>query len=215
MGNCQAAEVATVVIQHPGGKVERVYWSVSASRVMADNPGHYVAVIITAPASSGGDINNKAGSKHSRRKKDPGPDGHAPAVKHLKLLRPDDTLLMGHVYRLVSFEEVVRKFETKRHAKLAKFATNSGNVEMSTSSAHGRRESRKEGQGGHAMKAESEKNPVVAEAVRDKSDEDEEADELVSVAQALISAGNNNSSLGSRRSQWKPALQSISEVTGT
>ncbi|KAJ3698263.1 hypothetical protein LUZ61_001968 [Rhynchospora tenuis] len=215
MGNCQAAEVATVIIQHPGGKVERVYWSVSASRVMADNPGHYVAVIITAPASSGGDTNNKTGSKHSGRRKDPGTDGHAPVVKHLKLLRPDDMLLMGHVYRLVSFEEVVRKFETKRHAKLAKFAMNSGNVEMSTSSANGRRESRKEGQGGNAMKAESEKNPVMAEAARDKSEEDEEADELVSVAQALISAGNNNSLLGSRRSQWKPALQSISEVAGT
>jgi PADRE domain len=106
MGNCQAAEVATVVIQHPSGKVERVYWSVSASRVMADNPGHYVAVIITAPASSDDCNANNAGSKHNGRKRDPGGGGHA-MVKHLKLLRPDDTLLMGHVYRLVSFEGII------------------------------------------------------------------------------------------------------------
>ena len=112
MGNCQAAEVATVVIQHPGGKVERVYWSISASRVMADNPGHYVAVIITAPSSSGENNatgNSSVSSKHKERRRKPGTDDHAP-VKHLKLLRPDDTLLMGHVYRLVSFEGLFQSF---------------------------------------------------------------------------------------------------------
>lgn len=95
-----------MVIQHPGGKVERLYWSITASRVMADNPGHYVAVIITAPASSGDNntsANSNAGIKHHGRRRGSGNDGSAP-VKHLKLLRPDDTLLMGHVYRLVSFE---------------------------------------------------------------------------------------------------------------
>lgn len=75
MGNCQAAEAATVVIQHPGGnKLERFYWAVSASEVMNSNPGHYVALVITSP------------------------------VNQLKLLRPDDTLLIGQVYRLITFE---------------------------------------------------------------------------------------------------------------
>lgn len=83
MGNCQAAEAATVVIQHPGNKVERVYWSVSANEVMASNPGHYVALVIAS---------------HTARTENGLP------VKQLKLLRPDDSLLLGHVYRLVSFE---------------------------------------------------------------------------------------------------------------
>uniref|UniRef100_A0A804LFM3 DUF4228 domain protein n=1 Tax=Zea mays TaxID=4577 RepID=A0A804LFM3_MAIZE len=109
MGNCQAAETATVLIQHPGGgRTERAYWALSAGAVMAANPGHYVAAVITVPQPGGA-----------------GDDGAASAsaaapVKHLKLLRPDDTLLLGRVYRLVSFEEVLREFASKRHVKLSR-----------------------------------------------------------------------------------------------
>ncbi|PKA59906.1 hypothetical protein AXF42_Ash015964 [Apostasia shenzhenica] len=104
MGNCQAAEAATVVIQHPGGRIERIYWSLSASQVMASNPGHYVAVIITSqPAPNSG----RTGAA-------------AAPVKHLKLLRPDDTLHIGQVYRLVSFEEVLREFSSKKHVRLSR-----------------------------------------------------------------------------------------------
>ncbi|XP_072980747.1 uncharacterized protein [Typha angustifolia] len=113
MGNCQAAEAATVVIQHPGGKIERVYWSLSARHVMAANPGHYVAVIITAPSSSGSSNNNN----NNNNNRSNAPTSNAP-VKHLKLLRPDDTLLIGHVYRLVSFEEVLKEFASKKHVKV-------------------------------------------------------------------------------------------------
>ncbi|KAI9074562.1 hypothetical protein K1719_043403 [Acacia pycnantha] len=88
MGNCQAAEAATVVIQHPGNKIERIYWSVSAHHVMNSNPGHYVALVVTSP-------NLKS-------------ENGAP-LKQLKLLRPDDTLLMGQVYRLISFEDVLKE----------------------------------------------------------------------------------------------------------
>lgn len=83
MGNCQAAEAATVVIQHPGNKIERIYWSVSANEIMGSNPGHYVALVVTSPT-----MKNENGTP----------------VKQLKLLKPDDTLLIGQVYRLVSFE---------------------------------------------------------------------------------------------------------------
>lgn len=84
MGNCQAAEAATVLIQYPGSnKVERIYWSVSAHEVMTSNPGHYVALLIASPTMKS--------------------ENGAP-VKQLKLLRPDDTLLIGQVYRLISFE---------------------------------------------------------------------------------------------------------------
>lgn len=89
MGNCQAAEAATVVIQHPGNnKVERIYWSISAHQVMSSNPGHYVALLITSPPTTARTENGLP-------------------VKHLKLLRPDDTLIMGQVYRLVSFEGIL------------------------------------------------------------------------------------------------------------
>jgi hypothetical protein len=93
MGNCQCqtAEVPTVLIQHPGGgRTERAYWALSAAAVMAANPGHYVAAVITTtaqPAAGDGAASSAAAT-----------------VKHLKLLRPDDTLLLGRVYRLVSFE---------------------------------------------------------------------------------------------------------------
>jgi hypothetical protein len=83
MGNCQAAELATVVIHHPGSKIERIYWSVSAHEVMNSNPGHYVALVVSSPT-----LKSENGLP----------------LKHLKLLRPDDTLLIGQVYRLISFE---------------------------------------------------------------------------------------------------------------
>lgn len=88
MGNCQATEAAAVLIQHPGGgRTERAYWALSAGAVMAANPGHYVAAVIATTPPPAGDAASAS----------------AP-VKHLKLLRPDDTLLLGRVYRLVSFE---------------------------------------------------------------------------------------------------------------
>lgn len=48
MGNCQAAEAAAVVIQHPNNKVQRIYSSVSAHQVMSSNPGHYVALVMSS-----------------------------------------------------------------------------------------------------------------------------------------------------------------------
>lgn len=83
MGNCQAAEAATVVIEHPGNKIERVYWSLSANQVMDANPGHYVALVVNSAT-----LKSENGSP----------------MKQLKLLRPDDTLLIGQVYRLITFE---------------------------------------------------------------------------------------------------------------
>lgn len=98
MGNCQAAEAATVVIQHPGNKIERIYWSVSAHEIMNSNPGHYVALVVTSPTRTENGL----------------------PLKQLKLLRPDDTLLIGHVYRLVSFEDVLKEFAAKKCVKLGK-----------------------------------------------------------------------------------------------
>ena len=97
MGNCQAAEAAAVIIQHPGGKVDRLYWSTTAAEVMRNNPGHYVAlVILRVPAdnkpaaAAAGDAAASAGG------------GGGAKITRVKLLKPKDTLLLGQVYRLIT-----------------------------------------------------------------------------------------------------------------
>jgi hypothetical protein len=96
MGNCQAVDAAAVVIQHQGGgRTELVYWAIPAGEVMAANPGHYVAAVITVPQTPAAGAATKGGAAAT---------ASAAPVKHLKLLRPDDTLQLGRVYRLVSFE---------------------------------------------------------------------------------------------------------------
>ncbi|KAI3669748.1 hypothetical protein L6452_41130 [Arctium lappa] len=106
MGNCQASDAATVVIVHPGKKVERMFRSVIAREIMDSNPGHYVALVVTSAVVKS--VN-----------------GSAP-VKQLKLLRPDDTLLIGQVYRLISFEDVLKEFAAKKCLKLGKLMNERG-----------------------------------------------------------------------------------------
>lgn len=88
MGNCQAVDAAALVIQHPCGKIERLYWSVSASEVMRANPGHYVSLIMPLPQQGQNSNNNE-------EKKDV-------VFTRVKLLKPDDTLTLGHAYRLIT-----------------------------------------------------------------------------------------------------------------
>lgn len=85
MGNCQAIDAAALVIQHPSGRIERMYWSVSASEVMKMNPGHYVSLIIPLPDD---------GEENS--------DDRTVRFTRVKLLRPSDTLVLGRAYRLVT-----------------------------------------------------------------------------------------------------------------
>lgn len=89
MGNCQAVDAAALVIQHPNGKIERMYWPVVASEVMKMNPGHYVSLIIPIPipAAAGGDQNS---------------DDKTVRFTRVKLLRPSETLVLGRAYRLVT-----------------------------------------------------------------------------------------------------------------
>lgn len=86
MGNCQAIDAAALVIQHPSGRIERLYWQVSVSEVMKMNPGHYVSLII--PLSTN-ETDEKSDQKTVR-------------FTRVKLLRPTDTLDLGHAYRLVT-----------------------------------------------------------------------------------------------------------------
>lgn len=89
MGNCQAAEAATVIIQHPGGKVERLYWPTTASDVMKTNPGHYVALVILCVS-------------HKEKKQEARAESGGARVTRVKLLKPKDMLLLGQVYRLIT-----------------------------------------------------------------------------------------------------------------
>ncbi|CAD6210054.1 unnamed protein product [Miscanthus lutarioriparius] len=220
MGNCQcqAAEVATVLIQHPGGgRTERAYWALSAAAVMEANPGHYVAAVITttAPQPAAGD--GEAASSAA-----------AAPVKHLKLLRPDDTLLLGRVYRLVSFEEVLREFASKRQVKLSRVTVRAKDEaeDVKPASKHRRRRPRASagGGGGGERKESSEWSlakvmPQTAEELEPDAgpstgpsakhaDTPSDAD-LDAELEALLP---HEALLGRRAArQWRPALQSIAE----
>jgi len=88
MGNCQAAEAAAVVLQHPGGRVERLCWSTNAAEVMRANPGHYVALVTLRVAEE--------------RQDAPGGERRTVRLTRVKLLKPKETLLLGHAYRLIT-----------------------------------------------------------------------------------------------------------------
>ncbi|XP_055810247.1 uncharacterized protein LOC129880298 [Solanum dulcamara] len=103
MGNCQAVDAAALVIQHPNGKIDRMYWPMSASEVMKMNPGHYVSLIIPLPISS-----------------DDNSDDKIVRFTRVKLLRPTDTLVLGRAYRLVTTQEVMKVLRAKKHAKMKK-----------------------------------------------------------------------------------------------
>ncbi|EMS58435.1 hypothetical protein TRIUR3_31717 [Triticum urartu] len=205
MGNCQAADAAAVVIQHPAsGRTELAYWSLPAGEVMAANPGHYVAAVITAPHAASSE----------------GPGG-APPVKHLKLLRPDDTLLLGRVYRLVSFEgvtneifsidwccaaidraEVLKEFATKRHVKLSRVMVKAKDEIMRQSVEE--EEAAAAPSSGRVPKAGTNDNNGVAASEPGLDDDDDDCD-----LESLLPPGL---ALGRRLGrQWRPALQSIAE----
>jgi hypothetical protein len=118
MGNCQAAEAAAVVIQHPGGKVERLYWPTTAADVMRANPGHYVALVIlrisadkAASAAAAGDNKTNAGGST-------GVGGGGAKITRVKLLKPKDTLLLGQVYRLITSQEVTKALRARKNEKM-------------------------------------------------------------------------------------------------
>ncbi|KAE8812432.1 hypothetical protein D1007_10575 [Hordeum vulgare] len=227
MGNCQAADAAAVVIQHPSsGRTELAYWSLPAGEVMAANPGHYVAAVITAPHTASSEGAAAAA---------------APPVKHLKLLRPDDTLLLGRVYRLVSFEEVLKEFATKRHVKLSRVMVKAKDEVATTKPAKPRRRrgSSGAGAGGDSGVQREESHRSLAKIMRQSVEEDKEAAATAGPASGPVPKPGANDGNGVAASepdvvddddcdlesllppgvalgrrlgrQWRPALQSIAE----
>lgn len=84
MGNCQAIDNASIAIQHPSGRVDKLYSSVPASQIIKLNPSHYVALLLTTTTTSAATT------------------GSPLRIARIKLLRPNDTLLLGHTYKLIS-----------------------------------------------------------------------------------------------------------------
>ncbi|CAN8277583.1 unnamed protein product [Cochlearia groenlandica] len=174
MGNCQAAEAATVLIHNPTeNKVERIYWSVTASDVMKSNPGHYVAVVMTSST-----LKNEKGSP----------------LKQLKLLRPDDTLLIGHVYRLVSFDEVLNEFATKKCVKLGKLLKEGGGVELNNNKKKKKHKKKKKKKNMDQETSENGSNHMVTR--------DDGGDEIMRRSHGGGRGGGGG---------WRPALHSIPE----
>ncbi|KAK4437173.1 hypothetical protein Salat_0051200 [Sesamum alatum] len=109
MGNCQAIDSATLVIQHPNGKADKLYWPVAAAEIMKMNPGHYVALLLTTTLYSS---TAAAATKNVNNNTTP------LRITRIKLLRPTDTLVLGHVYRLVTSQEVMKGLWAKKQAKM-------------------------------------------------------------------------------------------------
>ncbi|GJT53502.1 amino-acid acetyltransferase-like protein [Tanacetum coccineum] len=164
MGNCQAAETATVVIVHPGYKIERIYWSISARDVMNRNVGYYVAQVVKSPFVVKTD--------------------NGLPVKQLKLLRPDDTLLIGQVYRLISYQDVLKEFAAKKCMKLGKLLMERGVIEL-------KKKDVTEAQSHHVPNNSSTKNYSGGNRRRN---------------------GGRQHHQSHGGGPWKPALKSISEI---
>ncbi|XP_009782993.1 uncharacterized protein LOC107822481 [Nicotiana tabacum] len=117
MGNCQAIDNATLLIQHPSGRVDKLYWPVPANQIMKMNPGHYVALLLTTttlcpptnPTATATANRNSSAGKNT---------GNMPVrITRIKLLKPTDTLVLGHVYRLITTQEVMKGLWAKKYAK--------------------------------------------------------------------------------------------------
>ncbi|KAF2573859.1 hypothetical protein F2Q70_00001771 [Brassica cretica] len=113
MGNCQAVDAAALVVQHPDGKLDRYYGPVPVAEIMRMYPGHYVSLIIPLPETNVQATTTKTveDDKSERR-----------VVKFTRviLLRPTESLVLGHAYRLITSQEVMKVLRAKKYAKTKK-----------------------------------------------------------------------------------------------
>ncbi|KAJ4846519.1 hypothetical protein Tsubulata_030938 [Turnera subulata] len=189
MGNCQAVDAAALVIQHPSGKIERLYWPVTASEVMRTNPGHYVSLIIPLPNSS-------SGEEHQEQKT-------TVQFTRVKLLRPSDTLALGHAYRLVTTQEVMKVLRAKKSAKMNRQQSEAAAAAVDKSQA-----------------AISDKQKASDCQLQGRKSDVENKDSQQVVKQQKhhrprAPSVNNAAAVVSRTKSWRPSLQSISEAAGS
>ncbi|KAI4336103.1 hypothetical protein L6164_014673 [Bauhinia variegata] len=186
MGNCQAIDAASLVIQHPSGKVERMYWPVSASDVMKTNPGHHVALLISTATLC------QSNSKPNESCADNSDSNAANPVRitRIKLLKPTDTLVLGQVYRLINTQEVMKGLWAKKQAKMKKNLSESAQKPDLMKEKPGLEKDKA------ARRTEPEDNQVnKAERQR-----------------ARTAASGNGGSAPPKSRAWQPSLHSISEA---
>ncbi|KAL2321875.1 hypothetical protein Fmac_026254 [Flemingia macrophylla] len=183
MGNCQAIDTATLVIQQPNGKVERLYWPVSASEVMKTNPDHYVALLISTTLCTSKDKENCTNKSDNNDNNNNNPV----RLTRIKLLKPTDTLMLGQVYRLISAQEVMKGLWAKKQAKMKR------NVSESA-------------QKPNLMKERTDK------AARRSEPEDSQKTRPERHGSRSTST-NNGASATAKSRTWQPSLQSISEAS--
>ncbi|CAH8383999.1 unnamed protein product [Eruca vesicaria subsp. sativa] len=113
MGNCQTINAAALVLQHPGGKIDRYYVSISVSEIMSMYPGHYVCLIIPLTEEEEKKVPTTVKREDKKHKK-------GVRFTRVQLLRPTESLVLGHAYRLITSQEVMKVLREKKGAKTKK-----------------------------------------------------------------------------------------------
>nr|GMD18220.1 endoglucanase 12 [Ipomoea batatas] len=176
MGNCQAVDAAALVIQHPTGKIERMYSPILASEVMKLNPGHYVSLIIPLPVAADGNSDEKTAVQFTR----------------VKLLRPNDTLVLGRAYRLVTTQDVMKVLRAKKYAKMKK-KQQQQEAEMSE----------------EKLQADAEEHSSSSQLLEPGNSDTDKA--VKNERQRRGGGLTSTAAVGSRSKSWRPSLDSISE----
>ncbi|XP_016563492.2 uncharacterized protein LOC107862423 [Capsicum annuum] len=189
MGNCQAIDNATLLIQHPSGRVDKLYWPVTANEIMKMNPGHYVALLLTTttlctptnPATTTTAISTvtpTARKDTNTTATNTATTGNIPVrITRIKLLKPTDTLVLGHVYRLITTQEVMKGLWAKKYSKMKQQQLESGEKTEKSTNSHG----------------------LVRRSELDYSKQ--------------VKQEKHRSSTGAKPRTWHPKLHSISEAT--
>ncbi|XP_023529445.1 uncharacterized protein LOC111792303 [Cucurbita pepo subsp. pepo] len=213
MGNCQAIDAATLVIQHPSGKVDKLYWPVTAREIMKMNPGHYVALLIsTTMVTPNESSNNNETSKVEKKeneaskvekkenetskveKKENEGSSNSVRLTRIKLLRPADTLVLGQVYRLITSKEVMSGLSAKKQAKVKQ-------SQLEAAEKAGRRKERA---------ARGSDSAAATAAGRSVSEDPFQATKHEKNNRPRTSTSTTSAITRSRT--WQPSLHSISEA---
>ncbi|KAE9610058.1 hypothetical protein Lalb_Chr07g0182591 [Lupinus albus] len=185
MGNCQAIDTATLVIQQPNGKVEKLYWPVSASEVMKTNPGHYVALLISTTLCTSKDKDNCSNKSENNS------NNKSVRFTRIKLLKPTDTLVLGQVYRLISAQEVMKGLWAKKQAKMKK----------------------KLPEPAHKLDQVREKPVLEMDKAARRSEPEENQETKHERHGSRTRTSTNASSTTAKSRTWQPSLHSISETS--
>ncbi|KAI3759371.1 hypothetical protein L6452_07134 [Arctium lappa] len=185
MGNCQAVDNASLVLQTQNGRAERFYSAISAAQIMNQHPGHYVALLLTTTTTFYSD--------HHHHQQPHTNTTQPLRVTRIKLLRPTDNLLLGHAYRLITTQEVIKGLKAKKNGNLKNNKSfqppeSAGISEANSDCELAASRSNESGKTHHQMGKHDKHRPRTA------------------VPTKSASAGN-------KARGWHPSLNSISEAT--